>query len=107
MMRLILFLMIFSLAACGGVTRPDAPICVANAPAKHSKCYNLKDDYRDDGTRKGDAKPFYYKLETIYDINKMVFTTPEGFGEIKKSLAATRRHIEGLQKDLARCRNGR
>jgi len=98
-------LTISSLAACGGIDRPDAAMCVANAPGKHSKCYNLKNDFHDDGKRKADAKAFYYRLETVQDVNKMVFTTPDGFGEIKKTLAATRRYIAQLQKDLERCKN--
>lgn len=99
----ILFLMIFS-GCAGSIERPDAPICVANAPKKYVKCYNLKTDYRDDGKRIAGAKPTYYRLATVEDVNKWTMTTQHGFGEIRKTLGEARRYINQLHKDLERCK---
>jgi len=78
-MRLIILLIISS--ACA--TRPDADICVVNAPAAHLKCYNLMHDYNLDGTLKGSARPTYKRAETVQDLNKGVWMSNEDWAIVK------------------------
>lgn len=75
-MMLLISFSIFA-AGCAGVERPDTDICIANAPAKHLKCYNMKRDYNDDGRLKKDAKPFFKPFSKIEDVNKFMLTDPE------------------------------
>lgn len=58
-----------SLAGCG-VPRPDADLCIVNAPNLNRKCYNLKRDYDDDGSLKPGAVPTYRANATVQDLNK-------------------------------------
>lgn len=70
------------LSACS-VPRPNTDICIANAPANHLICYNLKKDYDNDGNRNPNAKPSYKPLTTVEDINKFACTDPDGLAELK------------------------
>lgn len=70
-----------SLSACG-IPRPDADLCIVNAPNQNRKCYNLKRDYNADGSLRPGAKPTYRPNATIEDLNKsLVLDSPDGFPE--------------------------
>lgn len=70
------------LAGCG-VPRPDAELCVVNAPAKHRKCYNLRDDYDDTGKLIPTASPSFAPVEKIDDLNKHTTMDPESWTKVK------------------------
>lgn len=70
------------LVACS-VPRPDTDICIANAPEKHLKCYNLKKDYDNNGERDPNAKPTYKPFAQIEDVNKFALTDPDGLANLK------------------------
>lgn len=63
------------------VARPDADLCIVNALDRNRKCYNLKRDYQDDGTLKGEALPVYRSNDTLEDLNKaLVLDSPHESG---------------------------
>lgn len=77
-MRLLIPLLISCnlLSSCAP-QRPDSEICVVNAPAMHMKCYNLKDDYDDEGNLKPDASPLYRPTVRVEDLNKYIVMDSE------------------------------
>lgn len=87
-MRQTMLLITFSLAGCA--SRPDATVCIVNAPAKNRKCYNLKDDYTDTGQLKANAKPKYLPANSVDDLNKNATVDPDGLAEIKAWLGDMR-----------------
>lgn len=85
----------FSLVSCAGVERPDTDVCVANVPALHERCYNLKKDYDDQGNRRPDAKPktIVYKDEAamLAGLNKKTCVDPDGLANLKAYIDELRR----------------
>jgi len=80
MTRLTIF-SLFILSACA--TRPDANICVVNAPAGHAKCYNLYYDYNDKGNLLKSAKPTFKPAKSVYDLNKGVWMSNDDWAKVK------------------------
>ena len=76
------YLLFLSIAACNP-PRPDTNICIVNAPNGNMKCYNLKEDYTDEGNLKPDASPSYTPLLSVLDINKYACTDPDGLSNLK------------------------
>lgn len=85
---------------CSQIPRPDTTLCVVNAPAQQMKCYNLKTDYNDDGSLKPDAKPKYWPVVSIEDVNKHICTDPDSFGNLKA-------YIKLLREEYDKCRSGK
>ena len=89
MLRLIPLLIIFSGCVTGSmkpshdVERPDADLCFINATLKHKKCYNLKADYNQDGSRKPSAKARFYPLPDVSAIDSNVCADPKSFEALK------------------------
>ncbi len=71
------------LVSCAGVERPDALVCVVNAPAENIKCYNLKEDYYETGKLKKSAKAKYFKANDVYDLNKGVWISNNDWAKVK------------------------
>jgi len=92
-MRATLLLIIFS-CACAHIERPDAEMCVVNAPAEHVKCYNLKHDYSQSGSLKRDASPSYKKARSVHDLNKGVWMSNADWAEVKAWISELRRAYE-------------
>lgn len=70
-MRVILLWMVSSIALVGcAMGRPDVEVCIVNAPNSVRKCYNLRDDYDDQGRLKPGARPKYHPNVVIGDLNK-------------------------------------
>lgn len=82
------------------VPRPDIDVCEINVPSLHKRCFNLRDDYDDNGMLKPGARAHYlpcpgpqpcYDPETRYqdaaamlaDLNKNVSTDPDGWASLK------------------------
>lgn len=101
--QLILLLIISSVVACA--KRPDSDVCVVNAPAKHSKCYNLLHDYDDEGNLKHGAAATFKPANTIDDLNKAVWTDSEkGWPNLQIYIGLLRQHIKELESGLKECR---
>lgn len=86
----IIYSLVLLCSACGTVERPDADICVVNAPGKKLTCYNLKHDYNQDGTLRPGAKPKFKPISSIDNLNKGVFMTNADWAEVKKWIAELR-----------------
>lgn len=93
-----MLLTVFSIgfSGCAHIKRPDTDLCIANAPKKVRKCYNMARDYTDDGRLKKDAKPFYKPLNSIDDINKNLTVDSE------KSLPNLKAYLQDLRDEYAR-----
>lgn len=84
MPQLILLLMVFSFFSAGcGIDRPDADLCIINAPNKILKCYNMKRDYDDDGHLLTNAKAIYKSAATVEDLNKGLFVEVNHIAPLK------------------------
>lgn len=92
-MRLITLLMISNFLACA-IPRPDTELCVVNAPGLTRKCFNLRDDYDDNGKLKPDASPLYLDTVTVQDLNKNVCTDPDGLANLKAYIKELREELE-------------
>lgn len=91
---LTLLLMIFS-SGCATVERPDTDMCVVNVPGEHAKCYNLKRDYNDDGSRNPSAIPTYRPIDrtkklSLDDLNKNTCVDPDGLANLKSYIRELR-----------------
>jgi hypothetical protein len=88
-------------ASCASVPRPNSDHCTVNVPALHQTCWNLSDDYTDDGRLKPGAVPHFkpcpsdkwpcrdpatkYKDEAamLADLNKGTYFDLDSWAEIK------------------------
>lgn len=66
--RLLILLSIIS-SGCG-VKRPNIEACIVNSELAQRKCYNIHDDYDDDGNLLATAKPKFHPNVTVADLNK-------------------------------------
>lgn len=66
--------------SCSKVKRPDSYICGINLKSAEFRCYNILNDFNDDGTMKTDAKP---KVEPLVLQNAAVYMTPQDFEKVK------------------------
>lgn len=98
-MRLSLLLMICSSAACTTLERPDADLCVINAPNDQAECFNLRRDYSTEGHRNSDAAVSTINLIDLNDLNKYVCVNPEGFAELKQYVAQVRERLKQCGAD--------
>lgn len=74
-----------------------------NAPAESRRCYNLKDDYTDDGDLKPGAQAKTRLNKTISDLNKAtVIDSPTGFED---GLAGIKTYIRQLREEYANCQS--
>jgi hypothetical protein len=96
MIRYLAFSLLIS--GCATIAKPDANLCVVNAPAEHLKCYNLKTDYTDDGNVKASAKAKYFKAEVVNDLNKGVWMSNSDWAEVKKWIRELRKAYEADKK---------
>jgi hypothetical protein len=83
MRALILLLVISSLVGCAGVQRPDANICGINAVSSNLRCYNIKNDYSNDGTLDPKAKPVIIPLSGLNDLNAGLYFSPLDLEKLK------------------------
>jgi len=87
------------LGACATIAKPNANLCVVNAPGRHLKCYNLSTDYTDDGNVKASAKAKFIRIETTGDLNKGVWMSNADWAEVKKWIRELRKAYEESQKN--------
>lgn len=85
------------LSNCANIPKPDTNLCIANVPLSHFTCYNLKNDYDDNGNIKKDSKPTFKDLKSLEDINKNICTDPDGFANLKT-------YVRLLREELKSCR---
>lgn len=97
-MRLTILLTVFSLISCASIERPDANLCVVNAPAKHLKCYNLKTDYDMNGQILKSAEPKFFRAETVEDLNKGVWMSNAHWAKVKVWISRLRKAYEDEKK---------
>lgn len=83
MTLLMTLLTALNLSGCGGVERPDTNVCVVNYELMHLKCYNLKNDYNDDGNLKPGSKPHFKAITGLTSLNSYVVTDPDGWANLK------------------------
>jgi hypothetical protein len=98
MKKLTTFFLAFSLSGCATIAKPDANLCVVNAPAEHLKCYNLNTDYTDDGNLKKTSKAKYFQAKSVYDLNKGVWMSNSDWAEVKKWIRELRKAYEDGKK---------
>lgn len=98
MKKLTTLFLAFSLAACSTIKKPNANLCVVNAPAQHVKCYNLSTDYTDDGNVRASAKAKYFRAATVTDLNKGIWMSNGDWAEVKKWIRELRKAYEEGQK---------
>lgn len=91
-MRLMILCLAFS--GCATIAKPDANLCVVNAPAQHLKCYNLKTDYTDDGNIRASAKAKYFRSESVEDLNKGVWMSNGDWAKVKGWIRELRKAYE-------------
>jgi hypothetical protein len=97
MKKLTIFFLAFSVG-CSTINKPNANLCVVNAPAEHLKCYNLKTDYTDDGNIKKSARAKYFQAATVNDLNKGVWMSNGDWAEVKKWIRELRKAYEDGNK---------
>lgn len=99
----ILLLAVCSLYSCA-VQRPNVDLCIVNAPAANRKCYNMHDDYNNDGTLKAGAVAKYRDNKDVSDLSKaLVIDSPTGYED---GLAAIKTYIKQLRTHYENCGNG-
>jgi hypothetical protein len=83
-MRLLMMsFLAYSLVACSAIQRPDALVCGVNAKGMKLRCYNIKRDFNDDGTRKPNVQPSEIKIQSIHDLNGGIYFSPSDFEKLK------------------------
>lgn len=80
----------FSLVGCAGVQRPDAMVCGINAKAMKLRCYNIKDDFTEEGVLKDGAVAKEPIFSSIQDLNGGIYFSPKDFEKIKVWLSDMR-----------------
>jgi uncharacterized protein YigE (DUF2233 family) len=82
-MRLMILLSIFSLVGCANVQRPDADVCGVNAKTSKLRCYNIKNNYTNDGTLKDGATPTVKPIANLMSLNGGIYFSPADFEKLK------------------------
>lgn len=100
-MRQMTLLTVFSLliSGCASIERPDANLCVVNAPAQHLKCYNLKTDYDQNGQILKGAEAKFFRAETVDDLNKGVWMSNADWSKVKVWISRLRKAYEKERGD--------
>jgi hypothetical protein len=96
-MRLVTFWVASSailLASCANIKRPDADLCVVNAPGKKLTCYNLEKDYNDDGQIKPGIQPHFKPATDLDALNKHVAMSAADFAKFKAYIKKLREEYE-------------
>lgn len=88
----------FSLFSCAHIRRPNAELCVVNAPAAHLKCYNVAEDYNEGGYLKPRATAKFFRAENVHDLNKGVWMSNADWAKIKVWISDLRRAYEESRK---------
>jgi hypothetical protein len=91
---LIIILVLMLLSGCATVKRPDALICGVNAKGMKLRCYNIKLDFNDDGTRKPGAIPSDIKIKSVHDLNGGIYFSPGDFEKLKVWLSDMREYAK-------------
>ena len=84
--RLIAVSFSWLLVGCASVQRPDADICginYATNSAPHLTCFNIKDDYNDDGTLKSTAKSHRKLIPTPQSLNAGKYISKEDWPKVQ------------------------
>ena len=89
-LKLGMIVVFLGIIGCAGVQRPDADICGVNAKSSKLRCYNIKNDFNDDGTRKPDAQPVNKKISSLNDLNGGIYVSPADFEKFKVWLGDSR-----------------
>lgn len=82
------------LASCASIERPNAELCIVNAPALHLKCYNLSEDYHSSGKLKNNATAKYLPAKTVEDLNKGVWMSNNDWAQVKGWIRQLRKAYE-------------
>lgn len=108
-MRLIPLLVVFSLSGCAAISRPAVDVGIVNAPAKHVKAYNLKNDYDADGHIIPGHAPTFYPAEKIEDLNKWLCVSmrdDKGVAQPEQAQALLKSYIKLLREEFEKgCKN--
>lgn len=104
-MRLKILWVAFSLSACSTVPLPHTDLCVANALGKHSTCYWVDSDFDDNGNVKPGAVPNLKPLNAIEDLNKAIWTDPDGWAELKAYIKQLRTELQSCGQSLSKQRD--
>lgn len=83
-----------ALLSCAHVQRPDADLCVVNAPGKKLTCYNIKTDFNDDGQIRPGVPAHYKPAPDLEAINKWVITDLDSWAKIKAYVKLLREEYE-------------
>lgn len=97
-----IFLIVCSLGflwGCGyKIQRPDTPICwlIYNdfSDTLSKGCYNIRNDYDDNGYRKKNAKPVVTIIKSLKDLDQHFITTAAGFVRSQAYLEKLKNHYK-------------
>lgn len=81
--RLGIIILILGINGCANVQRPNSWLCGVNGVAGKLRCYNLRDDYTNEGTLKPDVKPLEHPLKSIKELNGWVCMDPNSLEKMK------------------------
>lgn len=90
------------ISACS--SRPKSEACWVNAQGPYKACYNLAEDYDDQGNRKPGVKPDIIPIAGLGDLNGHLTFDPQAQRELKRFLDESRREYERLKAEVAACR---
>lgn len=97
-LRLTILLSMCDLSGCAGVARPDADICAINfasdKPA-HLHCYNVKNDYGDDGILKAGAKAQDIPITSPQMLNAGKYVSKEDWPKYQVWFQDGRNYVKG------------
>ena len=85
-------------SGCSSIPKPHTDLCVANAGALQSKCYWIDQDYDDNGNLKPGAVANYKTLKVTSDIDKAIWTDPDGWANLKAYLKILETELQNCQK---------
>lgn len=89
------------LPGCASVPRPDVDLCIINAPAERRKCYNMKEDYDNEGKLKSGATPTYRSNDSVSDLNKGLFIDSADGPEA--AIARLKAYLQKLRDEMKSC----
>jgi hypothetical protein len=93
MLRVILWISSLLMITACSVPRPDADICIVDAPRSRLVCYNLKTDYGPSGGLLHEAKPHFKELDNV-GIDKATLVSATDWPRVKAYILKLKQRCE-------------
>jgi hypothetical protein len=96
--KTVLILASLLFVGCNTLQRPNALICGINGASHELRCYDLHDDFDDNGALKKTAQPKIQAVQDLTQLNAGIYLSPTDFKKVKLYLTDLKKAYEAKCK---------